>query len=146
MHIALAELNIPFEEEIIDLSVPRSPEYLKVNPRGLVPSLDYDGQIITESAIVAQFLVDAYPSHLVAVSSSPAGALQRARISFLVDSYFTKANPLYFKTLFAKTPEEAEGLAKDFVAAIVKEVEPYLGDAKPFFGGSETLTLAEVRT
>lgn len=36
-HIALAELGLPFQEEIIDLSVPRTPEYLAVNPRGLVP-------------------------------------------------------------------------------------------------------------
>lgn len=27
-HIALAELNLPFKEEIIDLSVPRTAEYL----------------------------------------------------------------------------------------------------------------------
>jgi glutathione S-transferase len=39
-HIALRELGLPFTEEIIDLQVPRTPEYLKVNPRGLVPTID----------------------------------------------------------------------------------------------------------
>lgn len=75
-HIALAELGISFEEEIIDLSVPRTAEYLAINPRGLVPSLSYNGQIITESAVVCQFLADAYPSHLVPTAGTPDAALQ----------------------------------------------------------------------
>ncbi len=33
-----------------------------------------------------------------------------------------------------------------FVAAAVKELEPLLQDAKPFFGGSDKITLAEVLT
>ncbi|UKZ51071.1 hypothetical protein TrVGV298_004826 [Trichoderma virens] len=102
-HIALAELKLPFEEEIIDLSVPRTAEYLDVNPRGLVPSLSYNGQIITESAIVAQFLADAYPSHLIPNGGTPEAALARARIYFFVDTFFSKANGHYHKALFAKT-------------------------------------------
>lgn len=143
-HIALAELKIPFEEEIIDLSVPRTPEYLAINPRGLVPSLSYNGQIITESAIVAQFLADAYPSHLVPNAGTPEAALTRARINFFVDTFFSKVNSLYHKALFAKTNEEAEEASAEFVKQLEKEVEPLLSDAGPYFGGSKTLTLAEV--
>lgn len=143
VHIALAELNIPYQEETIDLDTPRTPEYLKINPRGLVPSLSYDGEIITESGIVAQFLADAHESHLLPASNSKEGALKRARINFFVDAYFSKANSLTFKALLG-SEEEAEQAAAGFVAAIVKEVEPLLSDAAPFFGGSEKLTLAEV--
>ena len=43
----------------------------------------------------------------------------------------------------------SEGAKEKEVAAlvdvIVKEVEPQLKDAKPFYGGSSKLTLAEVR-
>ncbi|KAK4060789.1 CAZyme family GH18 [Trichoderma aggressivum f. europaeum] len=145
-HIALAELKIPFEEEIIDLGVPRTPEYLAINPRGLVPSLSYNGQIITESAIVAQFLADAYPSHLVPNAGTPEAALTRARINFFVDTFFSKVNSLYHKALFAKTEEEAEEASAEFVKQLEKEVEPLLSDAAPYFGGSKTLTLAEVLT
>jgi glutathione S-transferase len=110
-----------------------------------VPTIDYDGHVITESGIISQFLVDAHPSHLLPASNSPDGALRRARINFFVDSYFSKANPLYFKTVFAKTDEEAAGFQQEFVNIVVKEVEPSLQDAAPFFGGSSDLTLAEVR-
>jgi glutathione S-transferase len=143
-HIALSELNLTFEEEIIDLSVPRTTEYLKINPRGVLPSLWYNGEIITDSAIVVQFLADAHPSHLLPTSSSEGAALRRARINFFVDAYFTKAVPVYFKTFGAKSPDEAEDFAKDFVDVVAKEVEPLLADAAPYFGGSDKLTLAEV--
>ncbi|CEJ82380.1 Putative Glutathione S-transferase domain-containing protein [[Torrubiella] hemipterigena] len=145
-HIALAELGLPFEEEIIDLSVPRTAEYLAINPRGLVPSLSYNGEIITESAVVSQFLIDAYPSHLVPTAGSPDAALQRARINFFVDTYFTKVNSLSTKFVLAKTDAEAEEVAAEFVKQLTKEVEPLLADAAPYFGGSKTLTLAEVLT
>ncbi|KAG6355277.1 hypothetical protein INS49_003238 [Diaporthe citri] len=127
-HITLAELGIPFEEEIIDLSTPRTPEYLK---------------ILTESAVVAQFLADTYPSHLLPASTDPNGALTRARIAFFVDAWFTKVNSFWFKALFAKTAEEANESAEELVKGITKEIEPLLKDAGPFFGGSKKLTFAE---
>ena len=142
-HIILAELGLPFKEEIIDLTVPRTPEYLAVNPRGLVPSINYNGTIITESAIVAQFLADAHPSHLEKTSTEEGGALQRAKINFFVDAYISKVNGQTFGILKASEEEKPE-LATKLVDSIVKEVEPLLQDAKPFFGGSSKLTLAEV--
>ncbi|PTB61430.1 thioredoxin-like protein, partial [Trichoderma citrinoviride] len=145
-HIALAELQLPFEEEIIDLSVPRTADYLAVNPRGLVPSLSHNGHVITESAIVVQFLVDAYPSHLIPNGGTPEKALARARISFFVDTYFSKAHPHYNKALFARSEEEAEEAAAEFRKQLESEVEPLLVDAGPYFAGNTKLTLAEVLT
>ena len=141
--IALRELSLPFTTEFIDLSVPRSASYLAVNPRGLVPALSYNDTILTESGVISQFLVDAHPSHLEKTSSEEGGAVQRARINFFVDTYFTKVNGLLFGILRA-TGEEKERVAGEFVDAIVKEIEPLLKDAKPFFGGASRLTLAEV--
>ncbi|KAJ0159005.1 Glutathione S-transferase [Colletotrichum tanaceti] len=143
-HIALAELGLPFEEEIIDLSVPRTPEYLGINPRGLVPSISYDGEIVTESAIVAQFLADAHPSHLAPVAGSKDAALRRARIAFFVDAYFGKANALLFRMQLAKSDAEVAEGAATFVDIIAKEVEPLLGNAAPYFDGSDKVTMAEV--
>jgi glutathione S-transferase len=146
VHIALEELKIPYEEVIIDLDTPRTPEYLAINPRGLVPSVSYNGDIVTESAIVAWLLADAYPSHLAPPSSSPGGPLRRARIAFFVDAYFSKFQSGIFKIIGAKTDEEAEPAIDAAVAQVVKELEPLLKDAKPFFGGSDKITQAEVLT
>ncbi|KAI1200679.1 glutathione S-transferase domain-containing protein [Nemania serpens] len=145
-HVALSELKVPFEEEIIDLTVPRTAEYLKVNPRGLVPSLAVDDQIITESAVVSAFLTDAFPSHLVPASSDPSGPLTRARIAFFVDTFMSKVNGSVYPLISAKTEEERSAIIQRTIDVVVKELEPLLANAGPFFGGSDKLTLAEVLT
>jgi len=145
-HIALEALNVPFKEVTIDLDRPRDPEYLAINPRGLVPSISFKGEIFTESGPISWLLADAFPGKLVLPSSDAGGPQQRARIAFFVDSYFTKFQSHLFKLLGAKTESEQEEIAGAAVDALVKEVEPLLKDANPFFGGSKDITLAEVLT
>ncbi|CAG7942228.1 unnamed protein product [Penicillium salamii] len=148
-HIALKESNLDYEEVTIDLGKPREPWYLEVNPRGLVPSLSYNGEIITESGIVAQFIADAHPSHLLPPSGPAENALYRARLSFFVDAFFGKVLPHFFSSIKAATEGERDEAAELLAAAVVKEIEPLLADTEskgPFFGGSDKLTLAEVQS
>lgn len=122
-----------------------------------MPSLKHNGDIITESAIVAQFLADAYPdadaaaaaTSLLPPSSSPGAALTRARIAFFVDTYFSKVQSSIFKLGAVTTAADQDAVAAAFAAAAAKELEPLLAATsadKPFFGGSPRLTLAEVLT
>jgi glutathione S-transferase len=140
-HIALAELNLPYSEVIIDLNTPRPQWYLDLNPRGLVPTKD---EIITESAIVAQFLADAFPGpFLPASKESPTSALQRARINFFVDAWSSKVGSLLYPLFMASDAAAKDELVTKTVAAVEKEIEPLLANAAPFFNGSQELTLAE---
>jgi glutathione S-transferase len=107
--------------------------------RGLVPTIE----IITESAIVSTFLADAYPSHVFPAAGTPEAALTRARIDFFVDTWSSKAGSYWFKILLQDSDEEKEKLSKEFVSIVGKEIEPLLKDAKPFFGGSDKVTMAE---
>jgi glutathione S-transferase len=110
-----------------------------------VPSLSYDGQIITESAVVARFLADAYPSHLLPTSTPTENALYRARLDFFVDSFFSKVIPHFWTGVRADSEEERDQAAQTLVDAVAKEIEPLLVSGKgPYYGGSEKLTLAEV--
>lgn len=143
-HIVLSELGIPFQEKLIDLDAPRPAEYLKINPRGQVPTLIYKGEIIRESAIVAEFLANQYPSHIVPATSDSDGPLARARIAFFVDAWVSRVQPHYVKAVYSRTDEETAKAAPELVAAVVKEIEPLLEGAAPFFGGHEKITLAEV--
>ncbi|KAK6864011.1 hypothetical protein PG995_000539 [Apiospora arundinis] len=128
-NVALAELGIPFEERIINVDGPRPPAFLELNPRALVPVLIWNDKVIIESAIVCQFLVDVYPSHLCPPPTTTEGALRRA--SMLFES---------------PAPADEEKVVDEAVQGLVREVEPLLGDAAPFFGKSQRLTLAEVIT
>ncbi|RYN24908.1 hypothetical protein AA0113_g6816 [Alternaria arborescens] len=145
-HIVLKELGLPYEEVIIDLGKPREPWYLEINPRGLVPAINFNGEIITESGVVATFLADAYPSHVLPAAGSPDAALTRARINFFVDTWFSKAGSYFYKILMSGTEDEKAKLSQEFVDVVGKEIEPLLKDAKPFFGGSQKVTLAEALT
>jgi len=115
--------------------------------RGLVPSLSYNGNIITESGIVAQFIADAHPSHLLPPSGPVENALYRARLAFFVDAFFSKVVPHFFASIKSASEDDRDAAAEQLAAAVVKEVEPLLAETEgkgPFFGGSEKLTLAEV--
>ena len=50
-----------------------------------------------------------------------------------------------YPILKAEGEEEKERLGAEVVEAVRKEIEPLLEGAAPFFGGSKTITLAEVR-
>ena len=115
-----------------------------------MPSIKYsngvvENQIITESAIVAQFLADSRPSHLLPPSlKDPFSPLFRARVSFFTDTWNTKVQPNMYP-LFKAEGGEQEKIAQSTLQAIEKEIEPLLKDASPFFGGSKDMTMAEVR-
>ncbi|KAJ0413803.1 putative glutathione S-transferase [Aspergillus carlsbadensis] len=155
-HIALKELNLTYEEIFIDVEKPREGWYLAINPKGQVPTLSYNGTIIAESGIIAQFLADAHPAvetemgikaGLLLPSDSFDGAIQRARVSFFVDAWVSKVYPTLVGIIM--NGESHETSTEGLVEVIEKEVELLLvstsGDGgERFFGGSETLTLAEV--
>ena len=52
------------------------PEYLKINPKGLVPALEHDGNILVESNIIVDYLDEAFPQP----SLMPETPLQRAKV------------------------------------------------------------------
>jgi len=52
------------------------PEYLALNPNGVVPTLVDHGRAIIESSVICEYLDDAYPE----VPLRPAGALDRAEM------------------------------------------------------------------
>ena len=74
-HIALHETGVPFEARPLELQKgTRTPDFLKVNPNGKVPTLVIDGTILTEVAGTLFYLARAFPP----AGLLPAGALGEA--------------------------------------------------------------------
>jgi len=144
VQIVLRELNLEFETCLIDITISRTPEYLAINPNGMVPALVYNDLVLTESGLICEFLANLYPSHLLMPSSDPESALQRFKIGFFVDTYFSKAHKFFDSTVFSHESGAKTERANEYIEAITKYVEPLLTDSAPFFGGSERPTLAEV--
>jgi maleylpyruvate isomerase len=54
----------------------RAPDYLALNPQGLVPTLEIGGAVLTQSLAICEYLNELHPSPALL----PAGALERARV------------------------------------------------------------------
>jgi len=77
VHLALLEIGVPFRLERLDFEreQQRSPEYLRLNPRGLVPTLLIDGKPYVESAALLMILAERHPEAKLA---PPPGSPLRA--------------------------------------------------------------------
>jgi glutathione S-transferase len=87
--ICLKEKGLEFTSHYIDLHnfQQHSPEYVAINPNGQVPALRHDGNIITESTVINEYLDEVFPD----VPLKPDTALGRAHMRIwtkFVDEYF----------------------------------------------------------
>jgi glutathione S-transferase len=80
VRILLAEKGLDWTSHIINTSAAKrehlTEEYLKVNPRGLVPTLVHDGEIVMESQIILEYIEDVFPEP----SYRPENPILRARM------------------------------------------------------------------
>ncbi|WP_242116840.1 glutathione S-transferase family protein [Sphingomonas lacusdianchii] len=62
-HIVLEETGIPFEPVRVDMASgqQRSPEFLRINPKGRVPALAVDDWVLTENPAILQFIARSHP-------------------------------------------------------------------------------------
>jgi glutathione S-transferase len=62
-HFALEDTGLPYETVKLNLADgdQRKPEYLKLNPRGRVPTAIIDGQVLTENVGIMTYLAGGYP-------------------------------------------------------------------------------------
>ncbi|WP_298721346.1 glutathione S-transferase family protein [uncultured Ferrovibrio sp.] len=62
-HIALEEAGVPYEAVRLDLKAgdQRKPEYLKMNPKGRVPTLVTEQGVLTESPAILTYIAQRFP-------------------------------------------------------------------------------------
>ena len=75
--------RLPFAEVKLDLLAgdQLAPEYLKLNPNGVVPTLDHDGNIVIDSAVIGEYLDEIAPER---EDFTPPAPLARARMRALI--------------------------------------------------------------
>jgi len=59
-HILLNELGVAFEGTEVDAAQMKSPEFMKLNPRGQIPLLIVDGEPVKEGAAIMTYLLDTH--------------------------------------------------------------------------------------
>lgn len=78
VRVTLCEKGLAWETRNVDLfrAEQYDPEYLKLNPKGLVPTLVHDGVPIIESTLICEYLDDVFPIHRLI----PENPMERARM------------------------------------------------------------------
>jgi glutathione S-transferase len=85
VRICLAEKALPWADRRL-VSKDRhhlSPEYLRLNPNGVVPTLVHDGAPIIESSVIVQYLDDVFPEPALSPREAQARARMRAWLAFV---------------------------------------------------------------
>jgi maleylpyruvate isomerase len=68
----------------------RAPDYLKLNPQGLVPTLEIDGQTLTQSLAIIEYLEETRPDPALL----PKDAAGRARVRSLAHAVALEIHPI----------------------------------------------------
>ncbi len=120
VRLALSEKALAWDGEILNLQRgdQNEPDYVKLNPNHVVPTLVHDGKVVIESTVILEYLDETFPD----VALMPADTYQRAQARLWmkkIDDYLHSAcNAVTFSTAFRhlmskKTPQErAEHLAR----------------------------------
>jgi maleylpyruvate isomerase len=80
VRLALNYKGLSYEQVAIDLrkGEQRTPEFLKINPQGLVPVLEDDGIVLTQSLPILNYLEERYPEPALLPKDLPGRATSRA--------------------------------------------------------------------
>ena len=136
-HILLEEMGLPFELKLVDRAnnAQKSPEYLKLNPNGLIPVLIDSDIVLYETAAISLHLTDTHPEMGLAPALGTAArahfykwlmwltnTFQPAMIMyFYTDRYTTSTDPAVVAQIKAKT--------QDRVAAMLKQLDDHLASS-----------------
>lgn len=85
VRICLAEKGLDWQSVHLDLMKHENldPEYLKLNPLGVVPTLDHDGKILIESIFINEYLDDCFPE----IPLRPEDPFERAQMRIWTDRF-----------------------------------------------------------
>ena len=78
VRFAMAEKGVSWQSRHLDLRARdhQTPEYLRLNPNAVVPTIVHDGTVIIESTVINEYIDDAFPGPAL----RPADAIGRARM------------------------------------------------------------------
>jgi maleylacetoacetate isomerase len=148
--IALNLKGLEYEAVSINMRPPaagqRAPEFLAVNPQGLVPALEHDGVTVTQSLAIIEYLEELYPEPPLL----PAAAPDRARVRAMALAVACDIHPLnnlrvlnYLRSPLAHDEAAVNCWYQHWIAlgfaALETDAQRASGDGLHMFGNAVTL-------
>ena len=116
VRFTLAEKGLDWKGHYVDILKGEqfAPDYVKINPKSVVPTLVHDGHVIVESTVCCEYLDEVFP----APPLKPASALDRAEMRLWTKAVDEFLHPMCAEITFASSHRHTiarlgpEGLAK----------------------------------
>ena len=142
VHLALLETGAPHELKLVDFGTQaqHDPQYLKLNPQGVVPTLIVDGQAVTESAALLLLLAERHPEAKLA---PPAGTPQRAAwyqwIGYMSNSLASAYRQWFYPgdLGYTELPPELRAALQRRIAGCWDRLDAHLAANGPYLLGRE---------
>lgn len=114
--ITLAEKGLDYATQNVDLfrNEQFSPDYLKINPKGVVPALDHDDRVVIESTLICEYLDECFPAPSLVPSDPFLRARMRLWSKAIDEQLFEATRELSFSAMFRErmrnmTEEQRQG-------------------------------------
>ena len=141
VRLALLEKGVPFEEDP-SCHPSQKDEYLARSPMGKVPYLEVNGARLRESAVICEYLEDAYPEKPLLPREPLARARVRELVVFMELHMELVVRRLYGGLFFGRPfSEETRGEVERGIAKGVRAFKA-IARFEPYVAGNE-LTLAD---
>jgi glutathione S-transferase len=112
VRITLREKGLDWEARRVDLftAAQYDPAYLKLNPKGVVPTLVHDDVPVIESTLICEYIDDAFPAPPLKPADAAARAKMRLWSKYVDEGLFEGVTELSFSAMFRERmktmPEE----------------------------------------
>jgi glutathione S-transferase len=122
VHTLLNEIGADFQLENVAVPAgqPKSPEFLKINPRGAVPVLKIDDFILREGAAILTHLLDTHKSSLL-----PASGLERAHALEWLAFANSTLHPVYSRCFFLHRILGDKAVANEAYKPSIAQIQKY---------------------
>lgn len=144
VRIALALKGLGYESQGHDLrtGAQKAADYLALNPQGLVPALQVDGAVLTQSPAIMEWLEEAHPTPALL----PADLLDRAKVRAMAALIACDIHPLNnlrvgkaLRETFGADQAAIDAWAARWITPGFEALETMVGGAGWCFGDQPTL-------
>jgi glutathione S-transferase len=140
--LVLEHKEIPYTAKRLsfDKEEHRSPEFLKINPRGKVPVIVDEGFALYESNAICEYLEEKYPQNPLLPKDPQGRALVRRLVGEADDSLYKVSSTLMDKVLYVPAEERDQQQIAEAKRAVLDELAYWNGYLNSdFFAGPLTL-------
>lgn len=135
VHIALIDTKV--DHQLINVSSPdgtRPKEFLKINPRGSVPTIEFQGNVIREGMAILTHLLDNQENNLL-----PKNGLLRTQILEWLSFANSTLHPLYGRLFFMKKNFGDKANENPVMELTIKQIQKYWDEIEEIIKNNDYL-------